>query len=244
MNEIASAGDDAGGDRPRTADAPLRRVLATADASLLAAVVERFWEDRGYRTTRTRRGTHRFLLVRDRAGDPVHMVWLDPAGAATPKHVERLAGMAASFGDAEATLTTGREYDDAVYAAADEHGIECLADDQLVTLVTKADLGEVVRRHAASARRTDEQSAVADGGATQASTFELQPPADHPLAVRAGLVLGGAVLSLVAVWGGAAEVTARLHACSGGCTLLWGASFLPLLLMLAGSFAVVVGVFD
>lgn len=244
MSETARGGDDGHGDRPRPADAPLRRVLATADTSLLAAVVERFWEDRGYRTTRTTRGSHRFLLVRDPAGDPVHVVWLDPTGGATPKHVARLRRMATSFGDAEATLTTGGEYDDTVYAAAEEHGIECLADDQLVTLVTKAGLGDVVRRHAAAARRTGGQNAVADGGATQASTFEFQPPADRPLAVRVGLVLGGAVLSLVAVWGGAAEVTARLHACTGGCTLLWGASFLPLLLMMAGSFAVVVGVFD
>jgi hypothetical protein len=215
-------------------------VLAAADASLLATVVERFWEDRGYRTKRTKRGSQRFLLVRDPAGDPVHVVWLDPAARATPKYLARLARMAASFGDAEATVTTGRDYDSEVYAAAEKHDIECLADEQLVTLVTKSGLQAVVRRHATPSRG----SAVADGGATQPSTFELQPPADHPLAVRAGLVVGGTVLSLMAVWAGAAEVTARLQACTTGCSPLWLASFLPLFVMLTASFAVVVGVFD
>lgn len=239
MSETPAAGDDASGGRPRTADAPLRRVLATADTSLLAAVVERFWEDRGYRTARTRRGAHQFLLVRDPSGEPAHVVWLDPSAAATPKHVARLGRMAASFGDAEATVTTGRDYGNAVYVAAEEHGVECLADEQLVTLVIRAGLQQVVREQAASRR-----NAVADGGATQDSTFELQPPADHPLAVRAGLVVAGAVLSLAAVWVGAAEVTGRLQACTTGCSPLWVASFLPLLVMLLGSFAVVVGVFD
>lgn len=239
MSETSTAGDDADGEQPQRADAPLRRVLATADTSLLVAVVERFWEDRGFHTARTRRGGHPFLLVRDPAGEPVHIVWLDPSATATPRHVARLDEMATAFGDAEATLTSGRDYDDAVYLAAEEHGIECLADEQLVTLVTRADLQDVVRSQAASGH-----SAVADGGATPRSNFELQPPADHPLAIRAGLVVGGAVLALLAVWGGAAEVTARLQACSGGCTLLWGVSFLPLLVMLAGSFAVAVGVFD
>ncbi|WP_136590353.1 hypothetical protein [Salinigranum halophilum] len=242
MSETPAAGDDTDGEQPRSADASLRQLLSTADTTLLAAVVERFWEDRGYRTTRTTRGSHRFVLVRDPAGEPVHVVWLDPTAEATPAHVARLDSMAASFGDAEATLATGRDYDEAVYTAADEHGIECLADEQLVTLVTRAELREVVQAHVASMQ----QNAVADGGATgaSASAFELEPPADHPLAVRAGLVLGGTVLSLMAVWGGAAEITARLQACTGGCTLLWGASFLPLLVMLAGSFAVAVGVFD
>lgn len=240
MSETPTDGDDATGERPPVADAPLRRLLATADASLLAAVVERFWEDRGFDTARTTRGSHRFLLVRDPAGEPVHIVWLDPTAQATARHVAKLDRMASSFGDADATLTTGRDYGDAVYAAADEYGIECLADEQLVTLVVRADLQEVVRRHAAQTR----QNAVADGGATERKAFELHPPADHPLAVRAGLVGGGTVLSLMAVWGGAAEVTARLQACSGGCSLLWVASFVPLLVMLAGSFAVVVGVFD
>lgn len=240
MSETPTGGDDATGERSPTADAPLRRVLAAADVSLLAAVVERFWEDRGFETARTKRGSHRFLLVRDPAGDPVHLVWLDPTAQATPSHVAKLDRMASSFGDAEATLATGRDYDAAVYRAAEEYGIECLADEQLVTLVVRADLREVVRRHAASTR----QNAVADGGATEKQAFELQPPTDHPLAVRAGLVGGGAVLSLMALWGGATEVTARLQACSGGCSFLWVASFLPLLVMLAGSFAVVVGVFD
>ncbi len=239
MSKTPTADDDAGGERSPAADAPLRRVLAAADDALLATVVERFWEDRGYRTTRTSRGDHRFLLVRDPAGDPVHVVWLDAAARATPKHLARLDRMAASFGDAEATVTTGRDYDSAVYAAAEKHGIECLADEQLVTLVTKSGLQVVVRRHASS-----RGSAVADGGATQPSTFELQPPADHPLAVRAGLVVGGTVLSLMAVWVGAAEVTARLQTCTTGCSPLWLASFLPLFLMLTASFAVVVGVFD
>jgi hypothetical protein len=240
MNETPSTGDDASGDDPHPADVPLRRVLATADVSLLAAVVERFWEDRGYRTSRTKRGDNRFLLVRDPAGDPTHVVWLDPSARATPKHVARLGRMATSFGDAEATVATGRDYDSAVYAAAEEHDVECLADEQLVTLVTEAGLQDVVREHGASPQR----NAVADGGATQSSAFELQPPADHPLAVRAGLVVGGTVLSLAAVWVGAAEVTARLQTCTTGCSPLWLASFLPLLVMLLGSFAVAVGVFD
>ncbi|AUV82657.1 hypothetical protein C2R22_14245 [Salinigranum rubrum] len=152
MSKAPTADGDAGGERPHTADAPLRRVLAAADVSLLAAVVERFWEDRGYRTTRTKRGSQRFLLVRDPAGDPAHIVWLDPDARATPKHIERLDRMAASFGDTEATVTTGRDYDSAVYAAAEKHDIECLADEQLVTLVTKSGLQAVVRRHATPSR--------------------------------------------------------------------------------------------
>jgi hypothetical protein len=240
MSETPPTGDDAPRERPPRADTSLRRVLATAATPLLTTVVERFWQDRGYRTARTDRNGHRFVLVRDADGEPVHLVWVDPEAVATSGHVERLDRMASSFGDVDATLTSGREYDAAVYTAAEEHGIECLASDQLVTLVERAGLRGLVRDHAQSGGGT----AVADGGATAGTTWELQPPADHPVAVRAGLVVGGAVLSLLALWGGAAQVTARLQTCGGDCPLLWGASFLPLLAMLLGSFAVAVGVFD
>jgi hypothetical protein len=240
MSETPPTGDDAPRERPPRAEASLRRVLATAATPLLTAVVERFWQDRGYRTARTDRSGHRFVLVRDTDGEPVHLVWVDPEAAASPGHVERLGRMASSFGDADATLTSGREYDAAVYTAAEEHGIECLASDQLVTLVDRAGLRGLVHDQAQSGGGT----AVADGGATASRTRELQPPADHPVAVRTGLVVGGVVLSSLALWGGAAQVTARLQTCGGDCPLLWGASFLPLLAMLLGSFAVAVGVFD
>lgn len=240
MSERPTAGDGTEDNQPLSASVPLRRVLSAAGPSLLAAVVERFWQDRGHHTERAVRSGHRFLLVRDTAGHPVHLVWLDPAANATPKHVVRLARMADRFGGAEATLTSGRDYEDAVYAAADEYGVECLAAEQLVTFVTRAGLDEVVHSHATTAST----SAVADGGATARAPVELTPPADHPVALRAGLVGGGAALTLLAVWGGAAEVTARLQSCSGECTLLWALSFVPLLLMLVGSFAVAVGVFD
>jgi hypothetical protein len=241
MSETPIPGErtDGGGGRP-SGDAPLRRVLGRADAGLLATVVEQFWTERGYETTRSERGGRRFVLVRDADGDPVHVVWVDPTASASPEDVARLARMASSFGDSDATLTTGRDYDAAVYVAAEEHDVECLADEQLVTLVSRAGLRDVVRSHASGGSRAN---AVADGGAT-ASRTELEPPADHPLAVRAGLVGGGAVLSLLAVWGGAATVTAELQSCTGGCTLLWGASFVPLVAMLLGGFAVAVGLFD
>ncbi|WP_152042070.1 hypothetical protein [Salinigranum salinum] len=239
MSETLPDGDDTTPERSPSADVPLRRLLATADTSLLATVVTQFWQDRGYRTAQTDRGGNRFVLVRDRDGGPVHLVWVDPMARATPERVGRLARMAASFGDVDATLTSGREYDASIYAAAEEHGVECLASDQLVTLVDRAGLQGLVRGHA----RSQETNAVADGGATTA-TVELRPPADHPLGVRAGLVVGGTVLSLLALWGGAAQVTSRLLTCGGDCPLLWGASFLPLLAVLVGSFAVAVGVFD
>jgi hypothetical protein len=240
MSETPPTGDDAAAERPPSSGPPLRRVLASATTPLLTRVVERFWEDRGYRTARKERGNHQFVLVRERSGEPAHLVWIDPDAMATPRHVERLDRMAASFGDADATLTSGREYDAAVYAAADEYGIECLASDQLVTLVDRAGLRDLVRDHVQSTPA----NAVADGGATTRRTVELQPPADHPVTVRAGLVVGGAVFTLLALWGGAAQVTSRLQTCGGDCPLLWGASFLPLLAMLLGSFAVVVGIFD
>jgi hypothetical protein len=241
MSETPPDGDDTRPERPPSEAVPLRRLLGTADTSLLATVVTQFWQDRGYRTAQTDRGGNRFVLVRDRDGDPVHLVWVDPTARATPEHVGRLARMAASFGDVDATLTSGREYDAAIYTAAEEHGVECLASDQLVTLVDRAGLQGLVRGHARSPKTN--ANAVADGGATT-TTVELRPPADHPLGVRAGLVVGGIVLSLLALWGGAAQVTPRLLACGGDCPLLWGVSFLPLLAVLVGSFAVAVGVFD
>lgn len=240
MSEIPSTDDDPGRAKRPSSGTSLRRALATAPPSLLAALVEQFWEDHGHRTTRSTRSGRQFVLVRDADGDPVHFVWVDPGATATPKHVQRLTRMAASFGADESTLITGRDYGDAVYAAADEYGVECLANGQLVTFVKRTGLGGVVRRHVESAQA----NAVADGGATEHESVELQPPADHPLVVRAGLVVGGAVLTMLAMWGGATTVTARLQACTADCTLLWGASFLPLLAMLVGSFALAVGVFD
>jgi hypothetical protein len=224
----------------RPSSGSLRAVLASAPPSLLLALVEQFWDERGHRTTRSTRNGREFVLVRDPDGEPVHLVWVDPAATATPEHVQRLTRMAASFGSDEATIVTGRDYGDEVYAAADEYGVECLADGQLVTFVDRTGLADVVRHHVDDSRT----NAVADGGAAGRKRGELQPPADHPLAVRAGLVGGGAVLALLAVWGGAATVTARLQACTADCTLLWGASFLPLAAMLLGSFAVAVGLFD
>jgi hypothetical protein len=232
--------DDTARERSVSGPRPLRRVLSTASAALLTAVVERFWEERGCRTKRTDRSGKRFVLVRDSEGDPVHLVWVDPDATATPAHVERLGHMAASFGDVDATLVSGREFENAVYTAADDHGVECLAAEQLVTLIDRAGLEEVVRSHA----RSSSTDAVADGGATPAASFELQPPSDRPVTVRAGLVVGGGVLSLLALWGGAAQLTARLQGCGGECPLVWAASFLPLLAVFLGSFALAVGVFD
>jgi hypothetical protein len=240
MSETPPDDDDTAPERPPSTDAPLRQMLATATTSLLTTVVERFWEDRGYHTGRTDRGSHRFVVARDGDGETGHLVWVDPEGQATPKHVARLARMRSSVGADGATLTSGREYDAPVYTAADEHGVECLAGEQLVTLVERAGLQDLVRGHAQSSPDT----AVADGGATAASAVELAPAADHPLAVRVGLVAGGAVFTLLALWGGAAQLTARLQTCGGDCPLVWGASFLPLLAVVLGSFAVAVGVFD
>jgi hypothetical protein len=242
MSETPQTEDDAGGAR-RPSDGPsLRQALAAAPPSLLAALVEQFWEDHGHGTRRTTRNGREFVLVRDADGEPAHFVWIDPGATATPEHVQRLTRMASSFGSEDATLITGRDYGDDVYAAADEHGVECLADGQLVTFVNRAGLRGLVKRHVDDSQT----NAVADGGATAGTdrTVELRPPADHPRTVRAGLVVGGALLTLLAVWGGAATVTARLQACTSDCTLLWGASFLPLLAMLVGSFAVAVGIFD
>jgi hypothetical protein len=239
MSEI-DPDDDTERERPVSGRRPLRRVLSTASTALLTAAVERFWEERGCRTKRVDRGGRRFLLVRGPAGDPAHLVWVNPDATATPADVERLRRMAASFGDVDATLVSGREFADAVYTAADDHGVECLAAEQLVTFVDRADLEGVVRRHA----RSSSTGAVADGGATTTPSFELQPPSDHPVAVRAGLIIGGGVLSLMALWGGAAQLTARLQGCGGECPLIWAASFLPLLAVLLGSFALAVGVFD
>jgi hypothetical protein len=239
MSETSTTDDDTARERPPPEDTPLRHVLASAATPLLTAVVERFWQDRGCRTARRTRGRRQFVMVYDADGDPLHLVWVDPEAAATPEHVERLERMAASFGDADATLASGRDYDAAVYTAADTHGVECLAGDQLLTLVERAGLQGVVRGHAESPA-----SAVADGGAAAGSTVELQPPADHPAAVRAGLVAGGAAFALLALWGGAGSVTPQLRACGGDCPLLWAASFLPLLAALVGSFALVVGLFD
>lgn len=241
------------GDQPAAEQPPLRRVLMSATTGLLTTVVERFWQDRGYRTARKDRGEHRFVLVRESDGTRTAVVWVDPGATATPAHVERLSRMASSFGATEATLTSGRDYGDDIYLAADEHGVECLAHEQLVTLVDRAGLRGVIREYVATTQTVSEasstgseasSSAVADGGAEGTRRFELQPAADHPLPVRGGLVVGGAVLSLLAVWGGAAEVTTQLQSCSGGCLPLWLVSFLPMLVMLAGSFAVVVGLFD
>jgi hypothetical protein len=232
--------DETARDRSVSNRRPLRRVLSTASTALLTAVVERFWEERGCRTRRADRSGKRFVLVRDPADDPAHLVWVDPDATATPAHVERLGHMAASFGDADATLVSGREFEDAVYTAADEHGVECLAAEQLVTLVDRAGLEDVVRSHARSAS----PDAVADGGATTDASPELQPPSDHPVTVRAGLIVGGGVLSLMALWGGAARLTTRLQSCGTECPLVWAASFLPLLVVLLGSFALAVGVFD
>jgi hypothetical protein len=240
MSETPHTEDDAGRAERPSGGASLRKALATAPPSLLAALVERFWEDRDHRTKRTSRNGRQFVLVRDPDGEPAHVVWIDAAATATPKHVQQLARMARSFGSESATLVTGRDYDDDVYLAADEHGIECLADGQLVTFVNRTGLRELVRQRVDSTRT----NAVADGGATTTTDFELQPPADHPRVVRAGLVGGGVVLTLLAMWGGAATVTARLQACTADCTLLWGASFLPLVAMLVGSFAVAIGIFD
>jgi hypothetical protein len=240
MSETSTTDDEQGRATRPAGGTSLRQALASAPPSLLAALVEQFWEDRGHRTRRSTRSGRQFVLVSSTDGEAVHVVWVDAGATATPKHVHRLARMAASFGTEDATLITGRDYGDAIYAAADEHGVECLANGQLVTFVKRAGLGGVVRRHVESAQA----NAVADGGAAERTTVELQPPADHPLAVRAGLVVGGAVLTLLATWGGATTVTAQLQACTGDCTLLWGASFLPLIAMLVGSFALVVGLFD
>lgn len=239
MSETSTDDGDTAPEHPPSAAVPLRQLLATATTSLLTAVVEQFWDDRGYRTGRKDRGKHRFVVARDGDGETGHLVWVDPKGRATPKHVERLARMASSVGADGATLTSGREYDPPVYTAADEHGVECLAGEQLVTLVERAGLQNLVRGHAQS----NPDTAVADGGATAASAVELEPPADHPLAVRIGLVGGGTVFTLLALWGGA-QLTARLQTCGGDCPLVWGASFLPLLAVMLGSFAVAVGVFD
>ena len=218
----------------------LRSVLATAPPSLLVELVEAFWKRRGFELSRKAKGEHQFVFVNSTDGEPIHLVLVDSTAAATPKHVGRLASMAESFGSGDATVVTGRDYGNAVYAAADDFDVECLADGQLVTFVKRAGLERMVYQHATNAQ----SNAVADGGATPKRTYELRPPADHPLAVRAGLVGGGGVLTLLAMWGGAATVTAELQTCTSGCTLLWGASFLPLLAMLVGSFAVAVGVFD
>jgi hypothetical protein len=240
MSEIPPHDDDTAREPSPSTGPSVRRILVEATTPLLTALVERFWRDRGYRTARTDRAGRRFVLVRDADGDPEHLVWVDPKATAAPAHVERLARMATSFGGVDATLASGREYDASIYTAAEEYGVECLAGDQLVTLVARAGLREFVRGRAQSAAAT----AVADGGATTARTRELHPPAEHPLALRGGLVLGGTVLAVLALWVGAAQVTARLQTCGGDCPLLWGASVLPLLAMLLGSFAVVVGIFD
>lgn len=239
MSEI-DPDDDTERERPVSSRRPLRRVLSAASTALLTAVVERFWEERGCRTKRADRSGKRFVLVRGPAGDPEHLVWVNPDATATPAHLERLAQMAASFGDVDATLISGRELEDAVYTAADEHGVECLAAEQLVTFVARAGLEDVVRSHA----RSPSTDAVADGGATTTASFELQPPSDHPVTVRAGLIVGGGVFSLLALWGGAAQLTTRLQGCGGECPLVWAASFLPVLAVLLGSFALAVGVFD
>ena len=242
MSETPQAEDDAGRASQPSSGPSLRRALASAPPSLLAALVEQFWEDRSHRTRRTTRSGREFVLVRDADGEPVHIVWIDPGATATPEHVRRLTRMAASFGSEDATLITGRDYDDDVYAAADEYGVECLANGQLVTFVNRTGLRGLVKQHVDASQT----NAVADGGAAAGTetAVELRPPADHPRAVRAGLIVGGAVLTLLAVWGGAATVTARLQACTGDCTLLWGASFLPLFAMIVGSFAVAIGLFD